>query len=71
MIIPDREAFILTNLRTVYVVSNTVMGGWSSEWEYQYGEIQGPPPVENEGTKWYITINPKVRMTQRRALFRQ
>ena len=61
-IIQDREVFVLTNKRMVYAVSNTVMGGWSSEWEYLYSEIQGIPTIEKEGSRWFIIIQPKVNI---------
>jgi len=58
-IIDNREIFLLTHKRVIYMTSNTVMGGWSSEWEYEYGEIQGIPTIEKEGGRWFIIIHPK------------
>jgi hypothetical protein len=39
----------------------SVLGSWSLDWEYEYNTIQGPPSVEQEGARWYIIIQPKVR----------
>merc|ERR1719319_200795 len=58
-ILPGKEAFILTNKRVVYVVANTVLGGWSSEWEYLYQEIKDLPTIEREGARWYLIVHPK------------
>ena len=35
------------------------MGGWSIDWDYEYGDIQ-VPTIEKEGTKWYIIIQTQV-----------
>ena len=59
-IIENREIFLLTHRRVLYIQSNTVMGGWSTDWEYEYSAIQGVPSIEKEGGRWFITIHPKV-----------
>jgi len=58
-IIDNREIFLLTHRRVLYIQSNTVMGGWSTDWEYEYSAIQGVPSIEKEGGRWFITIHPK------------
>eukprot|EP00092_Neocalanus_flemingeri_P033380 GFUD01036296.1.p1 GENE.GFUD01036296.1~~GFUD01036296.1.p1 ORF type:complete len:2741 (+),score=704.42 GFUD01036296.1:512-8224(+) len=58
-IIDSREIFLLTHRRVLYIQSNTVMGGWSSDWEYEYSAIQGIPTIEKEGGRWFIIIHPK------------
>jgi len=58
-IIESREIFLLTHRRVLYIQSNTVMGGWSTDWEYEYTAIQGVPSIEKEGSRWFITIHPK------------
>jgi len=59
-IIDNREIFLLTHRRVLYIQSNTVMGGWSSDWEYEYSAIQGIPTIERgDGGRWFIIIHPK------------
>ena len=41
------------------MVANTVLGGWSSEWEYLYQEIKDLPTIEREGARWYLIVHPK------------
>lgn len=36
------------------------MGGWSTDWEYEYRALQGIPTIEKEGNRWFIIILPKV-----------
>ena len=60
VIFPGKEVFLLTNKRAVYAVSNSVLGGWSSEWEYLYHEIHAMPIIQQEGSRWFIIIHPKV-----------
>ena len=61
VIFPGKEVFLLTNKRAVYAVANSVLGGWSSEWEYLYHEIHDMPTIQQEGSRWFIIIHPKVR----------
>ena len=63
-IIDNREIFLLTHRRVLYIQSNTVMGGWSSDWEYEYSAIQGIPTIEKEGGRWFIIIHPKVKLRE-------
>jgi len=35
------------------------MGGWSTDWEYEYRALQGIPTIEKEGNRWFIIILPK------------
>ena len=61
-IVGDKEMLILTNKRVVYVVTNPVMGGWSSEWEYLYSALADvPSKIEREDKKWYLIIQHQVR----------
>ena len=60
VIFPGKEVFVLTNKRAVYAVANSVLGGWSSEWEYLYHEIHDMPTIQQEGSRWFIIIHPKV-----------
>ena len=60
VIFPNKEVFLLTNKRAVYAVANSVLGGWSSEWEYLYQEIHDMPTIQQEGSRWFIIIHPKV-----------
>ena len=60
-IVGDKEMLILTNKRVVYVVTNPVMGGWSSEWEYLYSALADvPSKIEREDKKWYLIIQRQV-----------
>jgi len=52
------QLFILTNKRVVYIISQTVMGGWSSEWEFEYQQMS-VPTLEKENNKWCIIIAPQ------------
>ena len=61
VIFPAKEVFLLTNKRAVYAVANSVLGGWSSEWEYLYHEIHDMPTIQQEGSRWFIIIHPKVK----------
>ena len=64
-IIDNREIFLLTHRRVLYIQSNTVMGGWSSDWEYEYSAIQGIPTIERgDGGRWFIIIHPKVVLAE-------
>ena len=61
----DREVLVLTNKRVVYIRSNAVMGGYSSDWEYEYSRMQlQVPTIQKEGSKWYIFITPQVIFSQ-------
>jgi len=54
------EVLVLTNKRVVYIRSNAVMGGYSSDWEYEYSRMQlQVPTIQKEGSKWYIFITPQ------------
>ena len=60
-IIGDREMLVLTNKRVVYIQTNPVMGGWSSDWEYEYSALADvPPKIEKEDKKWYLIIQHQV-----------
>jgi len=58
-IIEGKELLMLTNKRVVYVKNNSVMGGWSTEWEFEYSTIQSIPTIEKEGNRWFLIIHPK------------
>jgi len=69
VIFPDKEVFLLTNKRAVYAVANSVLGGWSSEWEYLYHEIHDMPTIQQEGSRWFIIIHPKEEKKSMMGLF--
>ena len=63
-IIGDREILVLTNKRVLYIQTNPVMGGWSTDWEYEYSALaEYSSPIENEDKKWYLIIQHKVGLT--------
>ena len=43
-------------------MSQAVMGGWSSEWEYEY-EQMSLPTLEKENNKWCILFTPQVKLS--------
>lgn len=58
----DKESVILvTSKRIVFIVYQQVLGNWTSEWEFSYPAITGPPSVafEDSNNSWYIVIKPK------------
>lgn len=57
--IAQKEVFLLTNKRLLYLTYNNVMGSWSVDWEFEFQAITGPPIVERDGNRWYLTILPK------------
>lgn len=57
--IAQKEVFLLTNKRLLYLTYNNVMGSWSVDWEFEFLAITGPPIVERDGNRWYLTILPK------------
>ena len=65
-IIGDREILVLTNKRVLYIQTNPVMGGWSTDWELEYSALaEYSSPIEKEDKKWYLIIQNKVRQRER------
>jgi len=54
----SEKVLVLTNKRVVSIMSQAVMGGWSSEWEYEY-EQMSLPTLEKENNKWCILFTPQ------------
>ena len=52
---------VLTSKRVIYIRHNPVMGGWSSDWEYEYARMElRVPTVMQEGARWCIILAPLV-----------
>lgn len=51
----------MTSKRVIYIRHNPVMGGWSSDWEYEYARMElRVPTVMQEGARWCIILAPLV-----------
>lgn len=37
----------------------SVLGNWTTAWEFAYADITGPPATGREDDHWFIVIEPK------------
>lgn len=42
----EREVFLVTNHRIIYVIKNDLFGGWQTEWTYKWSELSSLRMVE-------------------------
>ena len=69
-----QSVFLVTSKRVLFVVYSQVLGSWSVDWEFELGEISGPPPTgkdrhESGRDDWYIIIKPKEHREKFLGLF--
>jgi len=57
-VVPD-TVFLVSNKRILFMSYQSVLGNWTMDWEYGFGDITGPPRIEREDDRWFIIIEPK------------
>jgi len=43
--VPD-TVFLVSNKRILFMSYQSVLGNWTMDWEYGFGDITGPPRIE-------------------------